>query len=128
MHISSGFVYFIVRSDINLAVNLVIYRGLDVVQEFSRRMNAESENINKILKSKVIVISITVKGAFQLVDNFYLCDLLIDADRVSDHDHFASRYKGVAHSKCNLKLQFPADKRNVKITILIFTIFEATRF
>ena len=121
MHVPSGFAYLVVCSDQNRMFEPVVYRGPDVVHEFLKKMVIESENINKILKSEAAPINITAEEqqAFKLTENCYLCDSPMGVDRVRDHDHLTGRYRGAAHCECNLKLQFPADKRNGKITIPI---------
>ena len=37
----------------------------------------------------------------------HICESLLNDDKVRDHCHLTGRYRGAAHSKCNLKYRLP---------------------
>ena len=46
---------------------------------------------------------------YQNSQYFWICNEKInkDKDKVRDHCHITGKYRGAAHSKCNLKLKIP---------------------
>jgi hypothetical protein len=119
LHVPSGFAYLIVSSDSNRKYAPVLYRGPDVVERFLQCMKQESEAINSILSNPLpINISRDEEELFRLANRCYLCDKPLLNDRVRDHDHLTGRYRGAAHSACNLKLHFQVkDKRQSQFFI-----------
>ena len=71
------------------------------------------------MESVPIKITADEERFLKLAENYYLCDLPLGADRVKEHDHLTGRFRDTAHNECNLKLQYPVDKRNGKIFIPI---------
>ena len=39
----------------------------------------------------------------------------MNKDRVIDHDHITGKYRGAAHSSCNLKLRIDPDKIKIPV-------------
>ncbi|XP_067126115.1 uncharacterized protein [Centruroides vittatus] len=73
-------------------------------------LKKEVEEIEKIYKD-IKPINMTAKDEkhFQNTNICHICDGEIygDKDKVRDHDHLTSKYRGPAHNLCNLKYQNP---------------------
>jgi hypothetical protein len=117
-HTPSGYAYHIVSSDASRVYTPVVYRGPNVVEEFLKKMNEESEKITDIL-SHPVPIQMTSEDQidFNQAVDCYLCDTPLGADKVRDHDHLTGVYRGAAHSECNLQLSYRGDKWNSKFFI-----------
>ena len=114
-HIPSGFAYLIVSSDPNRVYEPVVYRGPDVIEKFLKRLKTESDEITSIL-GKVIPVALSPEEekTFSKTEKCYLCDELLGADRVRDHDHLTGKFRGAAHNECNLKLQYRGNKHGTQ--------------
>ena len=113
LHELSGFAYHVVCADPARIYEPVVYRGPNVVDEFLARLKKESWAIHDILKDVVpMKLSEEEERSFRSADVCYLCEEPLGADRVRDHCHLTGKYRGAAHSECNLQLQYKSDKRN----------------
>ena len=113
LHKLLGFAYHVVCADPKRVYEPVVYRGPNLVDEFIARLKKDSWGIRDILKD-VMPMKLTEdeERSFRSADNCHLCDELLGADRVRDHCHLTGKYRGAAHSECNLQLQYKSDKRN----------------
>ena len=118
LHVPSGFAYIVVCSDHSRVFEPVVYRGSNVIEEFLKKMQMESDNIYKIL-SQPLPIKMTASDQhnFKTAENCYLCGMAMGVDKVRDHDHLTGKFRGASHSECNLQLRFRSDTRNHKFFI-----------
>ena len=42
---------------------------------------------------------------FQLSNTCWICEKLIDDEKVRDHCHITGKFRGAAHCRCNINLQ-----------------------
>jgi hypothetical protein len=119
-HEPSGFAYLVVCSDpiLNAKYKPVVYRGPKVVPEFLNRLRNEQRKIYDILqRPKKMIITVEQEKQFLEAVSCYLCNRQLGEDRVRDHDHLNGKYRGAAHSNCNLQLQFRQNKRSKKFYV-----------
>ena len=111
-HVPSGYAYLIVCSEPSRIYEPVVYRGKNVVEEFLKRMREESDKICEELKQvKPMKLSPEEETAFQEANTCYLCCKPTGEDKVRDHEHaFNGKYRGCAHSACNLQYRFRGNK------------------
>ena len=71
-------------------------------------LEEDLKEIYKILKTVVpIKISEQEEEIFKNTVQCYACGLDLKEDRVRDHCHLTGKYRGAAHSKCNLRMRTP---------------------
>ena len=85
------------------------YTGADVVKWFLQRMLTIRDEIISLLHDKQDLIMSTADWqAFNQAHTCWICGLPFDPrimeDKVRDHDHLSGKFRGGAHSICNLKL------------------------
>ena len=83
--------------------------GEDIGKKFVESLEKDLKEVYKILKTVVpINISEQEEESFKNAIKCYACGLdLKEYDRVRDHCHLTGKYRGAAHSKCNLKMRTP---------------------
>ncbi|XP_065196577.1 uncharacterized protein LOC135828072 [Sycon ciliatum] len=80
--------------------------GPDSIEKLFSSLAKEDEKITKDLRDAVpLSISVDDEQRFLNATNCWICEQQLDDDRVRDHDHVTGRFRGAAHSECNLKLQ-----------------------
>ena len=125
-HVPSGFTYLIVCSEPSRIYKPVVYRGENVDEEFLKRLREESDKICDELKQiKPMKLSPEEEAAFHKADTCYLCGKPTGEDKVRDHEHaFNGKYRGCAHSACNLQLRFRGNKvtSNLYIPIIFHNL------
>ena len=52
-------------------------------------------------------MTIEDENNYQNSKDCWICNEKLDKDKVRDHCHITGKYRGAAHSQCNLKLQIP---------------------
>ena len=116
LHELSGFAYLVVCLDPARTFQPVVYRGPKVLEELLVRLKQESWAIHDVLSNIVpMQMSAGEEHNFKTAYECYLCEEPLGNDKVRDHCHLTGKYRGAAHSECNLQLQFKADKRNSRL-------------
>ena len=85
------------------------YTGTDVVKWFLQRMLTIRDEIISLLQDKQDLIMTPADWqAFHQARTCWICGCPFDPrkmeDKVRDHDHLSGKFRGAAHSICNLKL------------------------
>lgn len=111
-HVPAAFAYYIVCNYDNSRNKLVTYRGIDCATVFVQKLQKDIKRIYKRIKSASespvpIIYSEDDRTNFERAENCYLCSNLLIGDKVRDHCHFTGKYRGAAHSCCNLKFRIP---------------------
>ena len=113
-HVPCSFAYTVVRSD-GKVVSEQLYRGEDCMDKFFEQLEGELEEIREDLKN-IRIINMTQDdwAIHSAADKCWVCDGPFkpyeqgDTEglwKVRDHDHLTGKYRGPAHSKCNLSLR-----------------------
>lgn len=107
-HVPATFAYYIVCSYDSSLNKYVSNRGPDCVEKFIENLQSDVTIIHRILNSPVnISLNNEDENNFTQAYFCYLCDRLLFDDKVKDHCHLTGRYRGAAHSYCNLRYRLP---------------------
>ena len=112
-HTPSGFCYTIkCKEESVYESKTVLYtakeEGEDIGKKFVKCLEKDLEEVYKILKTNVpIKITEQEEESFKNAVECYACGLDLKDDRVRDHCHLTGKYRGAAHSKCNLRMRTP---------------------
>ena len=75
-------------------------------------MMKERESItNTLEKPQPIVMTPEDTIDFKEATHCYICHEMMGVDRVRDHDHVNGKYRGAAHSDCNLQFRLRKDQQ-----------------
>lgn len=104
LHQPSCFGYYICCSHNSSLNKYVAYRGSDCVTVFIKSLIKDAKRIRTILSNKVPMLPLTLEQElkFQKSTICHICNEVLFDDKVRDHDHITSEYRGAAHSHCNL--------------------------
>ena len=113
-HIPGSFAYTVVRSD-GRVMSEKLYRGEDCMDVLFNCLEQELENIREDLKNeRPLAMTQQDWAIHSAADKCWVCDGPFkpyeQGDtgglwKVRDHDHLTGKYRGPAHSKCNLSLR-----------------------
>ena len=113
-HIPCSFAYTVVRSD-GRVMSEKLYRGEDCMDVLFNCLEQELENIREDLKNeRPLAMTQQDWAIHSAADKCWVCDGPFkpyeqgDTEgvwKVRDHDHLTGKYRGPAHSKCNLSLR-----------------------
>lgn len=105
-HVPAAFGYHIVCSIDESYNRYVSYRGPDCVDKFIDTLYKDVSDINKIL-GKHVPIAMNEQNIidFENATRCHICEHFLYLDKVRDHCHISGRYRGAAHSYCNLQYQ-----------------------
>ena len=82
------------------------YRGPNAAEHFLRALQEEERGIQKVLaKLQAMRMTRADWESHRTASRCHVCDGLLEGDSVRDHCHFTGKYRGAAHSACNLKLR-----------------------
>ena len=130
-HKACGYGFKLVcRYDNRYSKPVEIYRGEDCIEKFILKMLSEVEDCQRIVRErfqKPLVMTVQNERDFQNAIKCHICerrfkakDLLIHDDgdimnKVRDHCHITGKYRGAAHSDCNLKWAISAEKLKIPV-------------
>ncbi|VVC33624.1 Ribonuclease H-like domain [Cinara cedri] len=120
----SSFCYNVTRPN-SIRNNIVTYSGKNAVRVFYEKLKKEALYIakNYFDINKPMVITKEQEAEFERTNTCFICersfnespptyereerDMNINKTKVRDHDHLTGKYRGAAHSICNLKYKVP---------------------
>lgn len=105
-HVPSGFTYKVVGISPETTENHVTYRGEDAVEKFMDHMVKLEEKLVSILRNpKPMNLSDQESESFLKATHCCICKDQLGNDTVRDHCHVTGKFRGAAHSSCNLNLR-----------------------
>ena len=126
-HKACGYGYKLVcRYDNNYSKPVEIYRGADAIDKFIVQMMNEVKDFKRIVLEhfqKPLIMTFGILRDFQNATKCHICEKIFkpeDDDKVSDHCHITGKYRGAAHSKCNLEWAISAV--NLKIPVVFHNL------
>ena len=82
------------------------YRGPNAAEYLLRALQEEERGIQKVLANpKAVRMTYADRESHRTTSRCHVCDGLLEGDSVRDHCHITGKYRGAAHSACNLKLR-----------------------
>ena len=104
-HEACSYCYVVVRCDGKTEAPAE-YRGPNAVEHFLRALQEEERGIQEVLaKPQDMRMTRADWESQRTASRCHVCDGLLKGDSVKDHCHITGRYRGAAHSACNLKLR-----------------------
>ena len=111
------------RYDKRYSKPVEIYRGEDCIQKFIIKMLSEVEDCQRIVREefqKPLVMTSQNERDFQISRVCHICERKFNVQKpskqkVRDHCHITGKYRGAAHSDCNLKWAISAEKLKIPV-------------
>ena len=111
------------RYDKRYSKPVEIYRGEDCIQKFIIKMLSEVEDCQRIVREefqKPLVMTSQNERDFQISRVCHICERKFNEQKpskqkVRDHCHITGKYRGAAHSDCNLKWAISAEKLKIPV-------------
>ena len=92
----------------------IVYCGIDCMKKFCASLRERAKNIIDLEKKKNVTVN---KRRIEIISGcngmLYLCKRMLKFTKdktyrqVRDHCHYTGKYRGAAHSSCNLKFNVP---------------------
>ena len=103
-HTPCGYCIHIVSSDPERKFTPIVYRGENTIREFIFQMKELEQMLTPLVKAVVpMVMTEQDQQDFGCASSCCLCKKPLQGDKVRDHDHLTGKYRGAAHSKCNIE-------------------------
>ena len=104
--VPSSYAYKVVCIDDKYSKSIAVCRGVNAAYEFIKSILKEHKYCKKIMKdqfNKNLVMTVKEEHLFQQSNNCWICKKLIDNEdeKVRDHCHITSKFRGAAHWDCN---------------------------
>ena len=104
-HEACRYCYIVVRCDGKTEAP-VEYRGPNAAEHFLRSLQEEERGIQEVLANpQKMRMTSEDWESHRTARRCHVCDKPLEGDSVKDHCHITGRYRGAAHSACNLKLR-----------------------
>ncbi|KAK3800107.1 hypothetical protein RRG08_015073 [Elysia crispata] len=99
----------------------VEYRGRGAVEHFLRALLEEERGIKGVLANpQAVRMTRADWETHRTARRCHVCDDLLKGDSVRDHCHITGKYRGAAHSTCNLKLRL--DPKTTTIPVVFHNL------
>ena len=115
-HISYSFSHKLVCVDNKFSKPIVVSRGENADYKFIEAILKEYEYCIKIMKKPFnnnLIMTEKEEENFRLSNKYWICEKLVEDEKVRDHSQITGKYRGAAHWSCNV---------NLKLTKKIFII------
>ena len=125
-HVTSGFCVYIVCRDESFYEPPYVYHGEDAAEAFIDYVQTKAEELRSYLKNKEpMLLSPFEEYEFMNKTQCYICNENFDTSdknltKVRDHCHLTGKYRGAAHSICNLQLRI--NPKTVKIPVVFHNL------
>ena len=109
-HVPCSYAFKIVCIDNRFSRPIVVYRGRNAAYEFTKAILKEYKYCKNIMKkhfNKNLIMSEEEEHLFEQSNSCWICKKIInhDDEKVRDHYHITSKFRGAAHQSCNLNFQ-----------------------
>ena len=87
-----------------------IFEGKNCINKSIKWIFTQQERIDQIIKehfNKKLKITTEDEKNYQDSQDCWICNEKLDETKVRDHCYITGKYRGAAHSQCNLKLKIP---------------------
>ena len=113
-HVPSGYSIFTHCSFDESKHKLNYYRGKDCMKKFSKDLREHASKIINYEKKKMILLTTEDKIYHNKQKICYICKKEFNNNdkknyKVRDHCHYTGKYRGAAHSICNLRYKVPKE-------------------
>ena len=106
-HIPCGFCSHTVSMVDEVEFSPVLFRGKNVAKEFVKQLVSHVKDLHNKYGKKRIVWKDGERNAFEPAEVCWLCGGELSQRKVADHCHFTGKFRGAAHSGCNLLARKP---------------------
>eukprot|EP00745_Piridium_sociabile_P030720 TRINITY_DN50_c0_g2_i2.p1 TRINITY_DN50_c0_g2~~TRINITY_DN50_c0_g2_i2.p1 ORF type:complete len:791 (+),score=53.07 TRINITY_DN50_c0_g2_i2:2261-4633(+) len=116
-HQICSYAFIVVRSDGGHS-EPYLYRGPDAAKHFLERMKLVHTDLSGKLNLNKIVMTPENQEQYDSATRCWICESEFKTEedpKVRDHDHISGKFRGAAHSKCNLQLKFEPMKWKLPI-------------
>ena len=118
-HVGCSYGYKVVSEYKEYEMEYKSYRGQNAINKFLESLIKEEKYIRKILeKNAEMILTRDDKRNFKRAVECHICKKKLRKDKVRDHDHITGKYRGAAHSNCNLNYNY----KNVKIPVVFHNL------
>ena len=102
-----SFAYKLVCVDDKFSKLIVLFRGKNAAFKFIKVILKEYDYLKKVMKKYFNKNLIMTKDEeqFQSSNTCWICEKLIDDEKVRDHCHITEKFRGAAHWSYNINLQ-----------------------
>ena len=107
-HIPCSFAYKLVCADDRFSKPILLYRGENAAYKFIEAILEEYKYCKKVMKkhfNKNLIMTEKEEEQFQSSNICWICEKLIEDEKVRDHCHITGKFRGAAHWSCNINLQ-----------------------
>ena len=119
IHEPSGWVMFTSCSFDEKENKLNYYRGKDCIEKLCKKLKERAMKIINYEEKEMIPLTYEENKSYKEQEACHICEekFCMDKDdenyknkrKVKDHCHYTGKFRGAAHSKCNLKNKVPKD-------------------
>ena len=95
------------------------YRGKDCIEKLCKKLKERAMKIINYIKKEMIPLTYEENKSYKEQEACHICEekFCMDKDdenyknkrKVKDHCHYTGKFRGAAHSKCNLNYKVPKD-------------------
>ena len=96
--------------DDRFTLPVIIFKGDDCVNKFIKWIFRQQKQINGVIKehfNKELIVIIQDEEIYNNSQMYWICNEELNTDKVRDHCHTTGKFRGAAHTQCNLKLKIP---------------------